>query len=111
MATYFHTGPSNRGGGAGGRIAVNLTEQHVFQGSFSALGGSSVNSQQHGSPGTVYIEVNVGEEAQRTLQIDGVNRGETFKVFLSEGGRILFRFDRIHLVRGAVLAVQKVSVQ
>ena len=88
---------------------MNLTEQYIFQGVLTALGGASSSNQQHGSPGTVYVDVNVGDEPYRMLQVDNLNRDETFKVFLVESGTTLFRFEKVHLVRRAVLAVKQVG--
>lgn len=102
------SGPSYEGAGSGGRIAVNLTESFIFGGALTALGGSS-GTNRHGSPGTVYIDVNVGEEPYRVIQIDNNNRDDLLLVTLAETNTTFYRFERIHLVRRGALAIKEVS--
>ena len=104
------SGPSHEGAGSGGRIAVNLTERFIFGGTLTALGGNS-GTNRHGSPGTVYIDVNVGEELYRMIQIDNNNRADLLLVTLAEKNTALYRFERIHLVRRGALAIKEVSLQ
>ena len=64
------------GGGGGGRISVYLGQQATFHGSIQAIGGRGGNSGGHpGSPGTVFIEMDNGDELHRQLHIDGANFG------------------------------------
>jgi len=102
------SGPSYEGAGSGGRIAVHLTEHFIFRGILTALGGSS-GTNRHGSPGTVYIDVNVGEEPYRMIQIDNNNRNDLLLVTLAETKTVLYQFERIHLVRRGALAIKEVS--
>ena len=73
----------------------------------SALGGTS-DRNHHGSPGTVFVNVTVGEELHRTLQIDNYNRGY-LPVTLAELGTTVYKFERIHLVRQGTLNVKQVT--
>lgn len=102
------SGPSHEGAGSGGRIAVNLTERFIFGGTLTALGGSS-GTNKHGSPGTVYIDVNVGEEPFRMIQVDNNNRDSLLLVTLAETNTALYQFERIHLIRRGALAIKEVS--
>ncbi len=102
------SGPSHEGAGSGGRIAVYLTERFIFGGTLTALGGSSGNSK-NGSPGTVYIDVDVGEEPFRMIQVDNNNRNSLLLVTLAETNTALYQFERIHLVRRGALAIKEVS--
>lgn len=87
---------------------MNLTERFIFGGTLTALGGSS-GTNRHGSPGTVYIDVNVGEEPHRMIQIDNNNRDDLLLVTLAETNTALYQFERIHLVRRGALAIKQVS--
>lgn len=87
---------------------MNLTERFIFGGTLTALGGSS-GTNRHGSPGTVCIDVNVGEEPHRMIQIDNNNRDDLLLVTLAETNTALYRFERIHLVRRGALAIKQVS--
>ena len=102
-------GPSDEGAGSGGRIAVYLTEYFIFGGVLSALGGTSDNDH-HGSPGTVFLNVTVGEESYRILQIDNINRVD-LPVTLAESSTTAYEFERIHLVRRGVLKVKQVCIK
>lgn len=62
----------------------------------------------HGSPGTVYIENNIGDDKYKLLLIDNLNRDEKFQVLLNEPGISEYKFDEVRLVRKAVLALAKV---
>lgn len=73
----------------------------------SALGGTS-DRNHHGSPGTVFVNVTVGEELHRTLQIDNYNRGY-LPVTLAELSTTVYKFERIHLVRQGTLNVKQVT--
>lgn len=84
-----------------------LTENFIFRGILTALGGSS-GTNRHGSPGTVYIDVNVGEEPYRMIQIDNNNRNDLLLVTLAEANTVLYQFERIHLVRRGALAIKEV---
>ena len=72
----------------------------------SALGGASGRSY-HGSPGTVFVNVTVGEEPYRLLQIDNNNRG-TLPVTLAETNTVFYEFERVHLVRQGMLNLKQV---
>lgn len=100
-------GASDEGAGSGGRIAIHLTEYFIFGGVLSALGGTS-DGNHHGSPGTVFVNVTVGEELHRTLQIDNYNRGY-LPVALAESSTTVYKFERIHLVRQGTLNVKQVT--
>ena len=71
--TFIGNGP-----GSGGRIAVYLTEELSFQGTFTALGGSfssvSRNKYRHGGPGTVYVHSTVGQDITTQLFVDNADR-------------------------------------
>ena len=83
-----------------------LTERFIFGGTLSALGGASGGSY-HGSPGTVFVNVTVGEEPYRLLQIDNNNRG-TLPVTLAETNTAFYEFERVHLVRQGTLNLKQV---
>ena len=74
----------------------------------TALGGSS-GTNHHGSPGTVYIDVDVGEEPYRMIQVDNNNRDSLLMVTLAEANTVLYEFERIHLVKKGALAIKEVS--
>ena len=84
-----------------------LTEYFIFGGVLSALGGTS-DRNHHGSPGTVFVNVTVGEEPHRMLQIDNYNRGD-LPVTLAESSTTVYEFERIHLVRKGTLTMKQVS--
>ena len=87
-----------------------LTKHFIFRGSLTALGGDS-GTKTYGSPGTVYIDVNVGEEPYRIVQIDNKNRDSLLPVTLAEANTSLYEFERIHLVRKGALAFKAVSLR
>ena len=87
---------------------MHLTERFIFGGTLTALGASSGTSK-HGSPGTVYINVDVGEEPYRMVQVDNNNRDAMLLVTLAETNTALYQFERIHLIRQAALAFKEVS--
>ena len=105
---YSSIGPSNDGAGSGGRIAVYLSERFVFRGVLNALGGSSVDAYAHGSPGTVYLNVNVGEEPYRMIQIDNRNRID-LPVILAESNTTVYLLERVHLIRNGIIAIRQVG--
>ncbi|KAK3724602.1 hypothetical protein QZH41_005193 [Actinostola sp. cb2023] len=99
-------GPSNQGGGSGGRIVIRLTEPFIFRGVLAAWGGHSSTSQ-YGSPGTLYIQTNIGDDEYKLLIVDNLNRDEKFQLVLDEPGTDKYRFNEVKLVRKAVLALKK----
>ena len=101
------SGSSRGGGGAGGRMAVILTEHFMFRGSLKALGGSGT---LFGSPGTVYIEMNIGERLHKILRIDNIKRSENYKVYLAEAQSVKYDFDEVHLVNMASITIKQVSI-
>lgn len=54
------------------------------------------------------VNVTVGEELHRTLQIDNYNRGY-LPVALAESSTTVYEFERIHLVRQGTLNVKQVT--
>lgn len=86
---------------------IKLTEQLMFRGVLAAWGGHS-SSSVHGSPGTVYLQTNIGDDEYKLLLIDNMNRDEKFQVLLNEPGMNEYHFDEVKLVRKAVLALAKV---
>ena len=83
-----------------------LTERFIFGGTLSALGGASGRTY-HGSPGTVFVNVTVGEEPYRLLQIDNNNKG-TLPATLAETNTAFYEFERVHLVKQGTLNVKQV---
>lgn len=80
----------------------------MFRGVLAAWGGSSTNSE-HGSPGTVYIQTNIGDDEYKLLFVNNLNRDEKFQVLLDETATDEYRFDEVKLIRKATLALKKVS--
>ena len=106
---HFLPGPSNEGAGAGGRIAVHLIERYIFGGKLTALGGTSGSSSSyHGSPGTVFVNVTIGEEPFRMIQVDNNNRNTLLPVTLAETDPVVYVFERIHLVKQGALNIKEV---
>ena len=83
-----------------------LTDRFIFGGTLSALGGASGRTY-HGSPGTVFVNVTVGEEPYRLLQIDNNNKG-TLPATLAETNTAFYEFERVHLVKQGTLNVKQV---
>lgn len=107
MYMLFVPGPSQNGAGSGGRIAIILTKPLIYQGVIISLGGLSV-SKHHGSPGTVYVETNIGNVTHRFLKIDNAGRSESHPVFLAEGASEEYYFDEVRLLRSGVLRAKQV---
>ena len=102
-------GPSYKGAGSGGRIAVHLTQPFIFGGILTALGGtSSSRSSYHGSPGTVFVKVTIGKEPFRMIQVDNNNRNTLLSVTLAESKTTMYVFETIHLVRNGALNIKEV---
>ena len=94
---------SNGGGGSGGRIAIYLTSEPQFEGTVQSLGGSGV---RHGSSGTVYTKISVGNETKSKLKIDNINRDETYYLTLKVNES---RVDELEMRRKAVITLPWVS--
>lgn len=60
-------GNTSGGGGSGGRVAVHLRTNMLYQGDFIVHGGSG---KYHGASGTVYIEDNKDRFAKRVAIVD-----------------------------------------
>lgn len=84
-----------------------LTERFIFGGALTALGGIS-DRGHHGSPGTVFVNVTVGEEPYRMLKIDNNNRAAMLPVTLAETNTAVYGFERIDLVRKGTLDIKEV---
>ena len=56
----------------------------------------------------MFINVTVGEEPYRMLQVDNNNRDTHLPVTLAETNTMVYRFERIHLVRKGMLNIKEV---
>lgn len=88
---------------------MHLIERFIFGGVLTALGGTSGRGY-HGGPGTVFINVTVGEEPCRMLQVDSNNKN-TPPLTLAEANTVSYGFERIHLVKRARLNIKQVRKQ
>lgn len=79
----------------------------MFRGVIAAFGGNSATSE-YGSPGTVYIQTNIGDVEYSLLVVDNLNRDEKFQLPLYERRSKKYTFNEIKLLKNAVVALLKV---
>ena len=103
---------AGNGGGGGGCIAIYINEKYHFKGTVQALGKGGA---WPGSPGTVYIQTNVGSETYSQLHLDGsgytMTAGDVYltchyPAILDE---TVYVFDEVFLWRQACTWISSVS--
>ena len=103
---YFSfSAPSGEGGGSGGRIAILLSTPFRYRGVVTAVGGAS--TKYPGGPGSVYIELTVGDALYRVLQVDSRNRATSLEI--TEGNGLLYHFHELRLFKKGAVSIKRVS--
>lgn len=72
------------GGGAGGRIAIHITEIDEYRGALTALGAGGTSTGQHGGTGTVYVEQPTNGTWYTRLYLDNQNANPSKPFILTE---------------------------
>ena len=100
------------GAGGGGRVAVILGENYAFDGLLQAHGGAT-GGTEHGRPGTVYLEYDIGNDTHREVRVDNLNRGTVEACsYPTELGETNTHYDfiRVDLRQRACLRIAAVSI-
>lgn len=93
---------SSSGGGAGGRVALYLTNFSPFKGMVSSFGGSG---GQYGAPGTVFIREYIIGIPMNTTVINNNKHITTAKTKIMHGTKSSYFIGKLQLVEGATLEV------
>ena len=97
-------GGEGKYGGSGGRIAIYLTEESLFKGTYKAVGGQGNEiSKASGGPGTVYLSDHRFGRLYQQLRIDHAGRDWNQYLTLDEPSKVDYYFDELHLTGGASL--------
>ncbi len=87
-------GDYTSGGGAGGRIAVHITEADEYRGALTALGAAGTNNGDRGGTGTAYAEQFENGTWYNRLYLDNQNVDPPKPLILSERNPRTVREDR-----------------
>ena len=98
---------AGNGGGSGGRILVFLSELLNYRGKLIAVGGPGYG---HGSPGTVYVQSDIGVDRHSQIWVDNRVRGNLnscdYPVYLN-----VTDLTDLHLVDRACARLTQVKAQ
>ena len=103
LSVYGGDGSVNNGAGAGGRIAINCTQQIDFDGQYIAYGGKGPEDILGGGAGTVFLEDKRFSLTYKRLLLDNNGNSPEKLAVIKEDEDMKHYFDEVHLLQNASL--------